>query len=241
MPAQAQFNTIAKTPERYKVEALQEGMKKPEPTPESMAPVQETSTKPADESKKLWIDRYLSVSYPLQRIRITSPYGYRKDPADKNKLIVEPQAAAVVRRIYALYLAGHGTQGIAAILNRDGVPNPTRHKQAMGYPYRNGAAHNDHGLWNRTTVSRILRDQMYTGDLVQGRTKKISYKSKKMASVPQRDWIIVPDSHEPVISRRTFERVQEMLHARTRSTGLGEVHPLAGKVHCMQCGSAMQR
>ena len=168
-------------------------------------------------------------------------YGYRKDPADKNKLIVEPQAAAVVRRIYALYLAGHGTQSIAAILNRDGVPNPTRHKQAMGYPYRNGAAHNDHGLWNRTTVSRILRDQMYTGDLVQGRTKKISYKSKKMASVPQRDWIIVPDSHEPVISRRTFERVQEMLHARTRSTGLGEVHPLAGKVHCMQCGSAMQR
>ena len=52
----------------------------PEPTPESMAPAQETSTKPADESKKLWIDRYLSVSYPLQRIRITSPYGYRKDP-----------------------------------------------------------------------------------------------------------------------------------------------------------------
>lgn len=80
MPVQAQFNTIAKTPERYKVEALQEGMKKQEPTPESMAPAQETSTKPADESKKLWIDRYLSVSYPLQRIRITSPYGYRKDP-----------------------------------------------------------------------------------------------------------------------------------------------------------------
>lgn len=80
MPVQAQFNTIAKTPERYKVEALQEGMKKQEPTPESMAPAQEASTKPADESKKLWIDRYLSVSYPLQRIRITSPYGYRKDP-----------------------------------------------------------------------------------------------------------------------------------------------------------------
>ena len=106
-------------------------------------------------------------------------YGYRKDPADKNKLIVEPQAAAVVRRIYALYLAGHGTQSIAAILNRDGVPNPTRHKQAMGYPYRNGAAHNDHGLWNRTTVSRILRDQMYTGDLVQGRTKKSAINPKR--------------------------------------------------------------
>lgn len=80
MPVLAQFNTIAKTPERYKVEALQEDMKKQEPTPESAAPVQETSVKPADERKKLWIDRYLSVSYPLQRIRITSPYGYRKDP-----------------------------------------------------------------------------------------------------------------------------------------------------------------
>ncbi|MFQ8831854.1 MAG: recombinase family protein [Ruthenibacterium lactatiformans] len=155
-------------------------------------------------------------------------YGYRKDPADKNKLIVEPQAAAVVRRIYALYLAGHGTQSIAAILNRDGVPNPTRHKQAMGYPYRNGAAHNDHGLWNRTTVSRILRDQMYTGDLVQGRTKKISYKSKKMASVPQRDWIIVPDSHEPVISRRTFERARKCC-MRTSPTGLGGASTGGGK------------
>ena len=80
MPVQAQFNTIAKTPERYKVEALQEGMKKQEPTPESAAPVQETSVKSADKRKQSWIDRYLSVSYPLQRIRITSPYGYRKDP-----------------------------------------------------------------------------------------------------------------------------------------------------------------
>lgn len=168
-------------------------------------------------------------------------YGYQKDPADRNKLVVEPQAAAVVRRIYALYLAGQGTQSIASALNQDGVPNPTKHKQAMGCPYRNGSARNDYGLWNRTTVSRILRDQMYTGDLVQGRTKKISYKSKKMTSVPQRGWIIVPDSHEAIISRRTFERAQEMLHTRTRSTGLGEVHPLAGKVHCMQCGAVMQR
>lgn len=67
-------------PERCKVETLQEGMEKQEPIPESTAPVQETSTKPADESKKLWIDRYLSVSYPLRQIKIASPYGYRKDP-----------------------------------------------------------------------------------------------------------------------------------------------------------------
>lgn len=80
IPVQAQFNTVAVMPERCKVETLQEGMEKQEPIPESTAPVQETSTKPADESKKLWIDRYLSVSYPLRQIKIASPYGYRKDP-----------------------------------------------------------------------------------------------------------------------------------------------------------------
>lgn len=89
IPVHAQFCTIATTPERYKVEALHEGMKKPEkpePMPGSTVPVQEMASEvlrvaeTADVRKKIWIDRYLSVSYPLRRIRITSPYGYRKDP-----------------------------------------------------------------------------------------------------------------------------------------------------------------
>ena len=86
IPVHAQFCTIVTTPERYKVEALHEDMKKPEPMPGSTVPVQETASEvlgvaeTADVRKKTWIDRYLSVSYPLRRIRITSPYGYRKDP-----------------------------------------------------------------------------------------------------------------------------------------------------------------
>lgn len=80
IPVQAQFNTIAKMPARYKVEALQEGMEKPEAALASAASVQESSAKPADGRKKLWIDRYLSVSYPLRQMKVTSPYGYRKDP-----------------------------------------------------------------------------------------------------------------------------------------------------------------
>lgn len=80
MPVQAQFNTIAKIPERYRVEVLQESTEKPGQAPEDAAPVQETSVKPADGHKKSWIDRYLSVSYPLRQMKITSPYGYRKDP-----------------------------------------------------------------------------------------------------------------------------------------------------------------
>lgn len=86
MPAQAQFNTVAAIPNRYKVEVLQPGTDKAKPTPESAAPVQGASTdilasaSPVDVRKKMWIDRYLGVCYPLRNIRVTSLYGYRKDP-----------------------------------------------------------------------------------------------------------------------------------------------------------------
>ena len=86
MPAQAQFNTVASVPNRYKVELLREGTDKAEPTPAGDAPVQgapvdiPASASPVESSKEIWVGRYLSVSYPLQRIRINSSYGYRKDP-----------------------------------------------------------------------------------------------------------------------------------------------------------------
>lgn len=86
MPAYAQFNTVAAIPDRYKVEVLRTGTSEAKPTPESAAPVQGTSTdilasaSPVDVRKKMWIDRYLGVCYPLRNIRVTSPYGYRKDP-----------------------------------------------------------------------------------------------------------------------------------------------------------------
>lgn len=86
MPAQAQFNTVASVPNRYKVEVLREGTDKAEPTPEGAVPAQGTpadipvSASPVESHKEIWVGRYLSVSYPLQRIRINSSYGYRKDP-----------------------------------------------------------------------------------------------------------------------------------------------------------------
>lgn len=86
MPAQAQFNTVAAISDRYKVEVLRTGTDVAKPTPESAAPVQGASTdilasaSPVDVRKKMWIDRYLGVCYPLRNIRVTSPYGYRKDP-----------------------------------------------------------------------------------------------------------------------------------------------------------------
>ena len=169
-------------------------------------------------------------------------FGYKKDPADKNKLIVDPAAAVVVRRIYALYLEGYGKQHITYMLNAEGTLNPTTYKQqALGLGYVNSSIKNDYGLWNKTTVGRILCNQMYTGDLVQGRKKKVSYKSKKRISLPKEQWFIAPDTHEPIINKETFAKVQSLMASRRRSDGTGQIHILAGKVKCMDCGSVMTK
>lgn len=166
-------------------------------------------------------------------------YGYRKAPENHNRLLVDEEAAETVREIYRMCLAGLGRQRIAALLNQRGIPNPTLYKQRQGLAYINGGQRDDRYLWNRTSVGRILKNPIYTGDMVQGIRKKASYKSKKLLTVPPEQWIVVPDTHEAIVDRDTFETVRRMLKNRTRSDGNGAVHPLAGKVRCMDCGSVM--
>lgn len=168
-------------------------------------------------------------------------YGYRKDPDNKNRLLVDPQAAAVVRSIFSLYLAGHGTKHIARMLNEAGIPNPSEYKKMHYKTYRNGFDGASGFLWNRTTVSRILNNQTYTGDLVQGKRRKISYKSEKVIECPQSEWIIVPSTHEAIIPTEIFCRVQQMRKARAREGLAGKAHPFAGMVHCDTCGGTMQK
>lgn len=165
-------------------------------------------------------------------------YGYRKDPQNHNRLLIDAHAAEVVREIYRLYLSGMGKQRIAAELNARGLPNPTLYKQQQGLRYVNGGQQ-DARDWNRTSVGRILKNPLYAGDLVQGVRRKASYKSKKLLTVPPEEWIVVPNAHAPIIDRETFETVGRMLARRTRSSGTGEPHPLAGLVRCMDCGGAM--
>lgn len=166
-------------------------------------------------------------------------FGYVKDPKDKNKLVIDEEAAAVVRRIFRLATEGHRKQSIATVLNEQGVPNPTRYKELHGSSYRNGTAVHSHGLWSKTTVGRILSNVMYTGTMVQGRTKKISYKSKKVVSMPEENWFVVPGTHEAIIDAKTFADVQPKRNVRARADKNGELHPLAGLVRCMDCQSSM--
>lgn len=167
-------------------------------------------------------------------------YGYKKDPANKNRIIIDPEAAEVVRQIYRWSLEGHGKQNIAAMLNDAGVPNPARYKAERGWTCRHPAK-NDVGLWNKTTIWRILHNEMYTGVMIQGRRKKVSYKSKVVIDVPKDQWYRVEGTHEAIIDRETFDTVQQNLALRTKTDGRGEVHLLSGLVKCMDCGSTMSK
>ena len=168
-------------------------------------------------------------------------YGYKKDPDDKNKLIVDEDAAPIVRQIFDWYLAGNGTQHIARMLNEQGIDNPTVHKQKLGLGNVNASSGPvcNAGLWNKMTVSRILHNEMYCGVMVQGRTKKVSYKSKVKIAMPEAAWYRVEGTHEAIIEPELFRHVQEVLGRHGKSDKTGIYHPLSGLVRCADCGSTM--
>ncbi|MDF2544811.1 MAG: site-specific recombinase, invertase Pin [Herbinix sp.] len=177
-------------------------------------------------------------------------YGYRKDPADKHKLIIDEEAACVVRKIFSWALKGYGAEQICYKLYEEGIPTPTAYKNMQGLKFYHpnyDPYGRDHGLWGATTVKRMLSNQIYMGDMVQGKEKKVSYKSKKTILVPQKEWIIVPNCHDPIIDKETFELVQKMLHTRRKHRNnkndsiKREPFLLAGKCCCKDCGSPMTK
>ena len=159
-------------------------------------------------------------------------YGYCKDPNAKGKLVIDPEAADVVRRIFSMALNGIGAHKIARILNDEKIPSPTAYKQLHGIHYRSALKNTNAALWSSPTVYQILHDQIYIGNMVQGKHKKISYKSKKTIWLPKSQWIVVENTHEAIIEREMFETVQRMMQERTRSGEKGTIHPLAKKVVC---------
>lgn len=170
------------------------------------------------------------------------PYGYLKDPNDRHKLIVDETAAAFVRMIFQKYLEGESILGITRTLNKMKVPNPSTYKKSLGWNYHHTSSGNNDGLWCDQTVRRILSNQVYIGNLVQGKNESISYKNQKCRSVPKDQWIIVENTHEAIIDRADFDKVQEMLKKRTKvSQRSGELDLFAGLLKCSDCGRAMSK
>ena len=170
-------------------------------------------------------------------------YGYQKAPDNHNLLIPDPVAAEVVRKIFDLYMQGYGKTQIALWLNNRGIVSPAAYKQEQYANYHNPNVKVTSNVWNSTSVDRILKEQTYTGDLVQGKTKKVSYKSSKLIPVPEKDWIIVPDTHEAIVDKDIFWAAKNIRDQRVRHSrnGTGAAHTLSGKVRCMDCGSSMNK
>ncbi len=170
------------------------------------------------------------------------PYGYMKDPADKNRLVIDDEAARIVRLIFKWFLEGASKRAICARLKEYGVPNPTRYKRSKGLSYNNPHAAVNDGLWNPTTVARLLKNEAYVGTMVQGKQRVVNYKIHDKIMLPQDEWVKVPGAQPAVIGAEQFAKAQAMLAKNTRVTKqAAELTLLAGFVRCYDCKKAMRR
>ena len=166
-------------------------------------------------------------------------YGYRKDPDRKGHLIVDPEAAAVVRRVFSLFSQGCGKTAIARILNEEGIPNPTEYKRRKGLRYQPPPGKTG-TLWKYSAISHMLTNEIYTGNLVQGRYGSVSYKTKQNRPRPREQWIRVEHTHEAIIDQDLWERVQALIREKAKPFPDGSVGLFAKKVRCANCGYTMR-
>ena len=170
-----------------------------------------------------------------------APYGYIKDPQDKHALLVDPEAAEIVKRIFSMFLSGKNKRGITLYLNDHGVPCPTVYKQSQGLKY-NAPNAQGNPMWSTITIDTILKNRVYVGDMVQGRQRVKSYKIHIQERVPEEEWFIVENTHEAIIDRETFDKVQGLLKRDTRTAPKQkQLYLFSGFLKCADCGRAMSR
>lgn len=170
------------------------------------------------------------------------PYGYRKDPADKSRLAPDEQTAPIVQRIFERAAAGDSSRKIALDLNADGVIPPLKYRVLFRDDFSPEGAARASDLWNYTTVKRILKNPVYLGHTLLGKSRKVSVKSKKKVAVPQSDWAVTHDTHPPLVTHALYEQAQRNLGRgqRTNRTD-GDIRKsiFAGLVFCARCGHAL--
>jgi len=173
-----------------------------------------------------------------------APYGYMKSPEDRHKLVIDPEAAEIVQTIFHWYVNGMSASGIVKQLNALHIVPPSVYKANKGC---RGFQHHSsggvkHDTWALTTVNSILRDEVYIGNLIQGKHKSVSYRTKKMVPTDESQWTVIEGAHEAIISDEIFTIVHDRLalHPRTRKNQETS-YLLSGFVKCARCGGRMNR
>jgi Recombinase./Resolvase, N terminal domain. len=172
-----------------------------------------------------------------------APYGYVKDPENKNILIIDEEAAQVARDIFHWRVVeGMSKVGIVRHLNEFAIPTPTQHKHSQGLMLRTPNQSRNDGLWGITAIGRILKNRVYVGDMMQGMKRMISYKVHKSISTPEEEWFIVENTHQAIIDKDIFSKAQELDKRNTRIVSNSKkVLLFSGFLRCADCERNMTK
>ena len=161
-------------------------------------------------------------------------YGYAKDPENKNQLLPDPETAPVVRRIYSMVVSGVSFRSISRTLSAEGILTPAAVKGVI--PRKETTRPTD---WSPVTVASIIRNPVYLGKLVYGRSHKVSYKSKKVVATNEDHYIVTEGTHEAIVSQNVWDLANEVARRHKKVSGTGDVNIFSGLVFCQDCGSSM--
>lgn len=161
-------------------------------------------------------------------------YGYMKDPNEKGHLIPDPEYAPVVKKIFEMAANGVGLSDITSYLNDNNIKTPSSLKRKNP---NSKMKYNEN--WTISSVKKILKNRMYTGDMVQSTQIKVSYKSKKKKTLPKSNWDIVPDMHEALVDKLTFERIQGNVKRTNKSISKRDKRLFENLLFCKECGNAL--
>ena len=167
-------------------------------------------------------------------------YGYKKDLHNHNQLVVDTYAAEIVKRIFDMYLSGYGQVRIAKILNAEGILCPSEYKKSKGLNYSNSKKLENTKYWTYSTIHKILKNEMYIGNMVQNKYFRTMH--GKAQKLPEREWIIVKNTHEAIIDREVWDKVQRIMKSSTKDVDFtSEKNIFAGKIKCGDCGRSMSK
>lgn len=169
-----------------------------------------------------------------------APYGYDRDE-DGHKLVVDPVAAEVVKKIFKMYADGYGYHRICEYLNNNNIPPRSVYKKQKGSKFVCCNCDLKTVRWNPDTIAQMLKNEVYIGNLVQGKTTYVSYKNHKPMKVPKKDWIRIENAHEPIIDMETWNKVQSILGTHYKVTKTGQINYFTRKVYCSCCDKAFMR
>ena len=166
-------------------------------------------------------------------------YGYKKSEDDHHKLVIDPEAVPVIRDIFNRFISGESVLSITRHLNSLGIPNPSAYKSMNNPNYK---PQSSSGLWVDSTVRRILSNEMYIGNMVQGKNEKISYKIKQTRGIEKDKWIVVENTHQPIIDPDTFRKAQSLFNKNTRiSPKADSVDLFSGFMRCSSCSYTLNK